>query len=156
MAPYEPLYGRRCRSLVGWFEPCEARLLGTDLVQDELDKVKLILERLCTMQSRQKSYADRMVCGVSFMVREKVLVKVSPINGVMRFGKRSKLSPRFIRPFEVLQRIEEVAYKLAFSPSLSSVHPVFHVFMLRKYIGDPSHVLVLNLPFSYVKSFVFS
>ena len=141
MASYEALYGRRCRSPVGWFEPGEARLLGTDLVQDALDKVKLIQERLRTAQSRQKSYADRKVRDVSFMVGEKVLLKVSPMKGVMRFGKRGKLSPRFIGPFEVLQRIGEVAYKLALPPSLSSVHPVFHVSMLRKYIGDPSHVL---------------
>nr|XP_033512010.1 uncharacterized protein LOC117276756 [Nicotiana tomentosiformis] len=75
------------------------------------------------------------------MVGEKVLLKVSPMKGVMRFGKRGKLSPRFIGPFEVLQRIGQVAYKLALPPSLSSVHPLFHVSMLRKYIGDPSHVL---------------
>ena len=78
---------------------------------------------------------------MSFMVGEKVLLKVSPMKGVMRFGKRGKLSPRFIGPFEVLQRIGEVAYKLALPPSLSSVHPVFHVSMLRKYIVDLSHVL---------------
>ncbi|XP_070019796.1 uncharacterized protein [Nicotiana sylvestris] len=59
MAPYEALYGRRCRSPVGWFEPSEARLLGTDLMQDALDKVKVIQEQLRTAQSRQESYADR-------------------------------------------------------------------------------------------------
>ena len=81
------------------------------------------------------------VQDVSYMVDEKVLLKVSPMKGVMRFGKKGKLSPRFIGPFEVLRRIGEVAYELALPPSLSSVHPVFHVSMLRKYIGDPSHVL---------------
>ena len=130
MAPYEALCGRRCRSLVGWFEPGEARLLGIDLVQDALGKVKLIQERLRTAQSRQKSYADRKVRDVSSMVGEKVLLKVSPMKGVIRSGKRGRLSPRFIGPFEVLQRIGEVAYKLALPPSLSSVHPVFHVSML--------------------------
>ncbi|XP_070025282.1 uncharacterized protein [Nicotiana sylvestris] len=75
------------------------------------------------------------------MVGEKVLLKVSPMKGVMRFWKKCKLSARFIGPFEVLRRIGEVAYELALSPSLSSEHPVFHVSMLRKYIGDPSHVL---------------
>ncbi|XP_070022577.1 uncharacterized protein [Nicotiana sylvestris] len=71
----------------------------------------------------------------------KVLLKVSPLKGVMRFRKKGKLSPRYIRPFEVFQRIGEVAYKLSLLPSLSSVHPLFHVSMLRKYVGDPSHVL---------------
>ncbi|XP_070056461.1 uncharacterized protein [Nicotiana tomentosiformis] len=75
------------------------------------------------------------------MVEEKDLLKVSPMKGVMRFGKRGKLRPRFIEPFEVLQRIGEVAYKLALPPSLSSVHPVFHVSMLRKYVDNPYHVL---------------
>ncbi|XP_070045251.1 uncharacterized protein [Nicotiana tomentosiformis] len=83
MAPYEALYERRCRSPVGWFEQDEARLLGTNLVQDALDKVKLIQERLRTVQSRQKSYADRKVCDLSFTVGEKALLKVSPMKGVM-------------------------------------------------------------------------
>ncbi|XP_070013368.1 uncharacterized protein [Nicotiana sylvestris] len=78
MAPYEALYGRRCSSPVGWFEPGEARLLGTNLVQDALEKVKVIQERLCTTQSRQKSYADKNVHDVSYMVGEKVLLKVHP------------------------------------------------------------------------------
>ncbi|XP_070025712.1 uncharacterized protein [Nicotiana sylvestris] len=75
------------------------------------------------------------------MVGEKVLLKVSPMKGVMRFGKKGKVSHWFIGPFEVLWRIGEVAYELTFPPSLSSVHPIFHVSMLRKYIGDPSDVL---------------
>ncbi|XP_070029410.1 uncharacterized protein [Nicotiana sylvestris] len=75
------------------------------------------------------------------MVGEKVLLKVSPMKGLMKFEKKGKLSPQFIGPFEVLQRIEEVAYKIALPPSLSSVHLVFHVSMLRKYNGDLSHVL---------------
>ncbi|XP_070057202.1 uncharacterized protein [Nicotiana tomentosiformis] len=100
MAPYEASYGRQCRTLVGWFEPGEARLLGTDLVQDALDKVKMIQEQLLTAQSRQKSYANRNVHDVAYMVGEKVLLKVSPMKGVMRFGKKGKLSPWHIVPFE--------------------------------------------------------
>ncbi|XP_070008261.1 uncharacterized protein [Nicotiana sylvestris] len=141
MAPYEALYGRRYHSLVEWFEPGEARLLGIDLVQYALDKVKIIQDRLRTAQSRQKSYAYRRVCDVTFMVRERVLPRVSPMNGVMRFGKKGKLSPRYIKPFEILERVGEVAYMLALPPSLSEIHPVFHVAMLRKYHGDLSHML---------------
>ncbi|XP_070004525.1 uncharacterized protein [Nicotiana sylvestris] len=141
MAPYEALYGRRCRSPVGWFELGEARFFGTDLVQDALDKVKLIQEWLRTAQSRQKSYTDRKVRDVSYMVGEKVLLNVSLMKGVMRFGKKGKLSPQFSGSFEVFRSIGEVAYELALPPSLSGVHPVFHVSMLRKYIDDPSHVL---------------
>ncbi|XP_070014117.1 uncharacterized protein [Nicotiana sylvestris] len=79
------------------------------------------------------------------MVGEKILLGVSPMKGVMKFGKKRKLSPRYIGPFEVLESIGEVAYKLALLPSLSSVHQVFHVSMLRKYFGDPSHVLDFNM-----------
>ncbi|XP_070045285.1 uncharacterized protein [Nicotiana tomentosiformis] len=75
------------------------------------------------------------------MTGERVLLRVSPMKGVMRFGKKVKLSPRYIGPFEIFDRVGEVAYRLALPPSLSEVHPIFHVFMLRKYHGDPSHVL---------------
>ncbi|XP_070029360.1 uncharacterized protein [Nicotiana sylvestris] len=78
MAPYEALYGRRCRYPV-WFEPGEARLLGTDLVQDALDKVKVIQERLRTAHSRQKSYTDRKIHDVSYMVEEKYIGDLSHV-----------------------------------------------------------------------------
>ncbi|XP_070032437.1 uncharacterized protein [Nicotiana tomentosiformis] len=141
MAPSEALYGSRCRSPVGWFEHGEARLLGTDLVQDALEKVKMIQDRLRTTQSRQKSYADWRVRYFAFMVGERVLLRVSPMKGVMRFRMKGKLSPRYIRPFEILERVGEVAYKHALPSSLSAVHPVFNVSMLLKYHSDPSHVL---------------
>ncbi|XP_070010550.1 uncharacterized protein [Nicotiana sylvestris] len=141
MAPYEALYGRRCRSLVGWFELGEAWLLGIDLVQDALDKVKIIQDRLRTAQSRQKSYADRKVRDVAFMVGERVLLRVSSMKGVMRFGKKGKLKPRYIKPFEILEQVGEVAYKLALPLGLSAVHPMFHMSILRNYHGDPPHVL---------------
>ncbi|XP_070002681.1 uncharacterized protein [Nicotiana sylvestris] len=130
-----------CIGELGWFKPGEATLLGTDLVPDAFEKVKVIQERLRIEQSRQKSYADRKVRDVSYMVGEKVLLMVSHMKGVMRFGKKGKFSPQFIGPFEVLRRIGEVAYELALPPSLSGVHQVFHVSMLWKYISDPSHVL---------------
>ena len=76
-----------------------------------------------------------------FMEGDHVWLQVSPRKGVIRFGKKGKLSPRFIGPFQILSRVGEVAYKLALPPSLSAVHPVFHVSMLRKYIPDESHVL---------------
>ena len=98
MAPFEALYGRRCRSPIGWFDAFEVRPWGTDLLRDSLKKVKSIQENLLAAQSRQKEYADRKVRDLEFMEGEQVLLKVSPIKGVMRFGKRGKLSPRYIRP----------------------------------------------------------
>ena len=74
-------------------------------------------------------------------VGDHVFLKVIPKRGVVRFGKRGKLSPRFIGPFEILERIGTVAYRLALPPSMSCVHEVFHVSMLRKYTPDPAHVM---------------
>ncbi|XP_059288902.1 uncharacterized protein LOC132042359 [Lycium ferocissimum] len=75
------------------------------------------------------------------MVGEQVLLKVSPMKGVMRFRKNGKLSPRFIGPFKTLRHMREVAYELALPPGLSGVHPVFHVFMLNRYHGDGSFII---------------
>ena len=79
-----------------------------------------------------------------FMEGDHVWLRVSPVKGVIRFGKKGKFSPRFIGPFEILGRVGEVAYKLALPPSLSAVHPVFHVSMLQKYIPNESHVISLD------------
>ena len=78
---------------------------------------------------------------LEFEVGDHVLLKVMPKRGVVRSGKRGKLSPRFIGPFEILERIGVVAYRLALSSNMSGVHEVFHVSMLQKYTPDPSHVV---------------
>ncbi|XP_070054295.1 uncharacterized protein [Nicotiana tomentosiformis] len=113
IALYEALYKRRCRSPIGWFEPGEAMLLGTDLVRDALDKVKLIQELFRTTQFIQKSYADKKVHDMTFMECEKVLLKVLPMKGVMRYGKKGKLSPRFISPFEKYQEDKSHVWELS-------------------------------------------
>ena len=94
-----------------------------------------------TVASRQKSYADPKRRDVELQDGDYVFLKVSPIKGVMRFGKKEKLAPRYIRPFEILERIGMVAYQLVLPPNMSQVHPVFHVSMLSKYILVPSHML---------------
>ena len=77
---------------------------------------------------------------MSFFPGDLVFLKVSPMKGVMRFGKKGKLARRYIGPFEIKSRVGEVAYRLVLPPELSQIHPVFHVSILRKYISDPSHV----------------
>ncbi|KAL6321508.1 hypothetical protein AAG906_019688 [Vitis piasezkii] len=102
MAPFEALYGRRCRSPICWDDVGEKKLLGPELVQLTIEK------------------------------------------SIMRFGRKEKLSPRFVGPFEVLERIGTLTYKVALPPSLSKIHNVFHVLTLRKYIYDPSHIVELE------------
>lgn len=141
MAPYEALYRRPCRSPVCWIEVGEATLLGPDLVQETTEKIKLIRQRLITAQSRQKSYADQRRRPLTFEVGDHVFLKVRPRRGTTRFGKKEKLAPRYVGPFEILSKVGEVAYRLALPPQLAAVHNVFHISMLRKYEPHPSHVI---------------
>ena len=112
-----------------------------DLVKDTSKNVDLIRKRLLTAQSRQKSYTDRRQRPLEFKVGDYVFLKIMPKRKVARFGKRGKLSWRYIGPFEVLKRVGEVAYRLALPPSLSGVHAVFHVSMLQKSTPDSTHVV---------------
>ncbi|KAA0067954.1 pol protein [Cucumis melo var. makuwa] len=141
MAPFEALYGKCCRSPVCWSEVGEQSLMGPELVQSTNEAIQKIRSCMHTAQSRQKSYADVRRKDLEFEVGDKVFLKVAPMRGVLRFERRGKLSPRFVGPFEILERIGPVAYRLALPPSLSTVHDVFHVSMLRKYVPDPSHVV---------------
>ena len=92
-------------------------------------------------QSLQKSYVDVRRRPLKFEVGNHVFLRVMPKRGVVRFGKHEKLSPRYIGPFEIIERIGTVAYRLALPPSMSGVHEVFHVSMLRRYTPDPAHVV---------------
>ena len=141
MEPYEALYGRPCRSPLCLTEVGESSITGPDLIRDTLEKVILIRQHLLTAQSRQKSYADVRRRPLEFEVGDHVFLKVMPKRGVVKFGKCGKLSPRFIGPFEILERVGTVAYRLALPPSMLGVHEVFHVPMLRKYTPDPAHVV---------------
>ena len=141
MTPYEELYERLCRSPLCWTEVGESSITSPDLIRDTSEKVSLIRQRLLTAQSRQKSYANVRRRPLEFKVRDHVFLKVMPKRGVVRFGKRRKLSPRFIGPFEILERVGTLAYRLALPSSMSGVHEVFHVTMLRRYTPDPSHVV---------------
>ncbi|WMV57916.1 hypothetical protein MTR67_051301 [Solanum verrucosum] len=106
MAPFETLYGRRCRSPIGWFEVGEVSLIGTELVHEAMEKDRLIRERLRTAQSRQNSYDDVRRRDLEFDVHDWVYLKISPMKGVMRFGKKGKLSPRYVGPYQILRRVE--------------------------------------------------
>ena len=139
MALYEALYGGPCRSPFCWTEVGESSITGPDLIRDTLEKVSLIGQRLLTAQSRQKSFTDVRRRPLEFEVGDHVFLKVMPKR--VRFGKHGKLSPRFIGPFEVLERVDTIVYRLALPLSMTSVHELFHVSMLQKYTPDPAHVV---------------
>lgn len=98
------------------------------------------MSRLKVAQDRKKSDEDLKRSEIEYSVGDKVFFRISLWKGVVRFGKRGKLSPRFIGPYEILERIGVVAYRLALPLELSQIHNVFHVSMLRRYRSDPSHV----------------
>ena len=141
MAPYEALYGRKCRTPLCRDEVGERKLSGPEIVQVRTDNVKVIRDRLKIAQDRQKSYADNRMRDLEFQVGDQVFMRISPWKGVLRFGKKGKLSPRYMGPYEIVERIGKVAYRLRLPPELARIHDVFHVSMLQKYIADPSHVL---------------
>ncbi|GKD44603.1 putative reverse transcriptase domain-containing protein [Tanacetum coccineum] len=124
--PFEALYGRKCRSPVLWAEIGESSLIGPELVQETTKKVVLIKEKLKAARDRQKSYADNRRKPLEFEVRDKVLLKVSPWKSVMRFGKTCKLAPRYVGPFEILEMIGPVAYRLRLPNELSEVDKTLH------------------------------
>ncbi|XP_074297763.1 uncharacterized protein LOC141628534 [Silene latifolia] len=109
-----------------------------------IEQVQVIRQKMKSTQDRQKSYADLRRSEIEFNVGDKVLRKVSPMKRFMRFGKREKLSQKYVGPYEILDRVEKGAYRPALPPTLARVHNVFHVSQLRKYVSDPSHLLEIE------------
>nr|GEY63964.1 reverse transcriptase domain-containing protein [Tanacetum cinerariifolium] len=143
-APFEALYGRKCRSPVGWSEVEDSQLTGLELTRETNKKIVQIKNRLLTARIRQKSYADVRRRPLEFNVWDKVMLKVMPWKGVIRFGKHGKLNPRFIGPFKILERIGPVAYKLELPRELQEIHNTFHVLNLKKGLSDESLSIPLD------------
>ncbi|GJT85030.1 hypothetical protein Tco_1066747 [Tanacetum coccineum] len=146
-APFEALYGRKCRSPVLWAEIGESSLTGLELVQETTDKVVLVKEKPKAARDRQKSYVDYRRKPLEFEVGDRVLLKVTPWKGVVHFGKKGKLAPRYVGPFEILERIGLVAYRLRLPEELNSVHDTFHVSNLKKCLADAN----LHVPLDEIK-----
>ena len=141
MAQFEALYGRKCRTPVFLDEVGERRLVGLELMQITSKKVKVVRDNLKIARDRQRSYADNHRKDLQFEIGDQVFLKISPWKGVFRFGRRCKLRPRFIGPYEIVSKVGPVAYRLKLPLELSRIHDTFHLSMLRKYILNPSHVL---------------
>lgn len=131
MAPYEELYGRNCKTLLYWSKLSEKKIFGADLVHETKEKLRVIQDCLKVASDSQKSYTDLKKKDIEFQVGDKMFLKVLPWKKVLRFGRKGKLSSRFIGPYEIIERIEPVAYRLALSSELDKIYNVFHVLMLR-------------------------
>ncbi|GJX64318.1 putative reverse transcriptase domain-containing protein [Tanacetum coccineum] len=154
-APFEALYGRKCRSPVCWAEVREVQLTGPEIVQETTDKIVQIKQRIQAARDCQKSYADLKRKPMEFQIGDKVMLKVSPWKGVVRFSKRGKLNPSYVGPFKVIERVGSVAYKLELPEELSKVHNTFHVSNLKKcYADEPLAVPLDGLHFDDKLQFV--
>ncbi|XP_026458679.1 uncharacterized protein LOC113359225 [Papaver somniferum] len=141
MAPFEALYGRPCRSPICWTKVGDSLLTGAIIIAETTEIIRIIKERLRAAQSRQKSYACHSRRPLQFEVGKYVLLRVSPKKGITRFGLKEKLAPRFTGPFQIVEKIAEVAYRLALPVSMGQIHNIFYVYMLRGYESDSFHVL---------------
>lgn len=147
MAPFEALYGRKCKTPLCWNEVGEKKLMNaaeTDFLTETNEQIRKIKDHLRKVQDRQKKYADQHRREAEFRVGDRVYLKVTPLKGVIRFGMRGKLMPRYVGPFEVLNRVGPIAYELALPPHMAGIHNVFHISMLRKCIPDATRIVELD------------
>nr|GEZ06023.1 putative reverse transcriptase domain, ribonuclease H-like domain, aspartic peptidase domain protein [Tanacetum cinerariifolium] len=143
-APFEALYGRKCRSPVCWEEVGDAQLTGPEIIHETTEKFVQIKSRIQAARDRQKSYAYLKQKPMDFQVGDKVMLKVSPWKWVVRFSKWGKLNPRYIGPCQVLSKVRDVFYRLELPQQLSQVHNTFHVSNLKKCLSDESLVIPLE------------
>ncbi|GJT72649.1 putative reverse transcriptase domain-containing protein [Tanacetum coccineum] len=138
VAPFEALYGRKYRSPICRAEVGDAQLIAPEIIHETTEKIIQIKKRIQAARDRQKSYADRRHKPLEFKVGDKVMLKVSPWKGVIRFGKRGKLNPRYIGPFRIIAKVGTLAYRLELPEQLSRVHSTFHVSNLKKcFVDEP-------------------
>nr|GEZ68255.1 putative reverse transcriptase domain-containing protein [Tanacetum cinerariifolium] len=137
-ALFEALYGRKCRSPIMWAEVEESQLIGPELVQESIEKISQIKDRLKAASDRQKSYADKMRKPFEFSVGDYVLLKVLSWKGVVCFGKKEKLASRFVGPFDIIKKVCPVAYQFDLLEELNGVHDTFHMSNLKKCLADPT------------------
>ncbi|GJZ39372.1 putative reverse transcriptase domain-containing protein [Tanacetum coccineum] len=143
-ALFEALYGRKCRSPVCWAEVIDVQLTGPKIIHETIEKIVQIRQRLQATRDRQRSYANVRRKPLEFQVGDRVMLKISPRKGVIRFGKRGKINLRYIGPFKILERIGPVKYKLELPEELSNVHNTFHVSNLKKCLSDESLVIPMK------------
>jgi hypothetical protein len=144
MVPFEFLYGRLCRTPLSWDRLQDRVLVGPEVIQEMEEQMKTIRQRIKEAQDRQKSYVDAHQVDHSYEVKDRVFLWVKTHKSSIKFGKGAKLSPRFVGPFEIMERKGLVAYQLPLPDSLRHIHDVFHVSVWRHYISDPTHVIDMS------------
>ena len=144
MAPFEALYGQKCRTPLNWVEVGDRGYFGPDFIKEAREKVNIIRSHLKAAQSRQKSYADKQRRPLEFAAGDYVYLKVSPMRGVHRFGVHGKLAPRYVGPYKVLEQCGPVAYRLQLPDILSAVHNVFYVSQLKKCLRAPDEAVEIE------------
>jgi hypothetical protein len=137
MAPFEALYGRKCRTPLNWSETRESQVFRPDIIREAEEQVQLIRDHLKAAQSRQKSYANPKRCELVLNAGDFAYLRVTPLKGMQRFHVKGKLAPRYIGPFKILAHRGEVSYQLELPQELSDFHDVFHVSQLRRCLQVP-------------------
>nr|GEX70245.1 putative reverse transcriptase domain-containing protein [Tanacetum cinerariifolium] len=125
----------------------ESQLIGPVIMQETTEKIIQIKERLKMTRDHQKSYANNRPKPPEFNVGDRVLLKLSPWKGVVRFDKKGKLAPRFVGPFEIVEQVDSVAYRLRLPQELNKIHNMFHVSNLKKCLADTN----LQVPLEEIK-----
>nr|GFA57023.1 putative reverse transcriptase domain-containing protein [Tanacetum cinerariifolium] len=138
------LYGRKCRLPICWAEVVDRQLTGPKIIHETTKIIVQIKSRIQAARDRKKSYADIRRKSLKFQVGDKVMLKLSPCKGVIRFGKRRKLNPRYIGPFKISARVGTVAYRLELPGQLSRVHSTFHISKLKKCMADEPLAIPLD------------
>ena len=144
MAPFEALYGRKCRTPLNWVEVGDRGYFGSEFIKEAREQVSIIRSHLKAAQSRQKAYADKRRRPLEFAAGDYVYLKVSPMRGVHRFGIHGKLAPRYVGPYQVLEQCGPVAYRPQLPYILSAVHNVFHVSQLKKCLWVPDEAVEME------------
>ncbi|GKC69096.1 putative reverse transcriptase domain-containing protein [Tanacetum coccineum] len=144
VAPFKALYGRKCRSPICWTKVGDRQLTAPEIIHETTEKIVQIKRRIQAARDRQKSYADVRQKPLEFQIGDKVMLKVSPWKGVIRFGKRGKLNSRYIRPFKIIAKVGTVAYRLELPEQLSRVHSTFYVLNLKKCLVDEPLAIPLD------------
>ena len=144
MAPFEALYGKKCRTPLNWVELGDRGYFGPNFIKEAQEQVSIIQSHLKATQSRQKAYTDKRRRPLQFAARDYVYLKVSPMRGVHRFGIHGKLAPRYVGPYEVLEKCGPVAYRLQLPDILSALHNVFHVSQLKKCLRVPDEAVEME------------